>query len=66
MRFYKIKNIPNTFAPRCRSKFLSLYSLYYMIKRGYMEYEQLPNEIRQILEWILLAQTAAKRGSAII
>ena len=50
MRFDKIENIPNTFAPRCRNKFLSLYSLYFMISRGYMRYEEPPKEIRQILE----------------
>ena len=50
MRFDKNENIPNTFAPRCRNKFFSLYSLFFLIRMRAIHYEQLPKAIRQLFD----------------
>jgi len=41
-----ISDIPNTFLPRCRSRYLSLNAILAFLKLGLIQYEDLPREVR--------------------
>ena len=58
MRGDKIENIPNTFAPNVINKFFSLVSLFFLIRKSVIHYEQLPKEIQQLFDEYLKSAKA--------
>jgi len=43
----QINDIPNTFASRCRNKYLSIEGLHHLVIHGFIRYKDLPGDIQR-------------------
>jgi len=52
----KERNIENTFVPNCGDKMLSVGSLEYMLRQGFVTLDMMPNDIRERVEIEIMRQ----------